>query len=45
MIDIKEVEINGEIVEMVEITDDSGNVTAMTKEHYDSLPKTFGGSI
>jgi hypothetical protein len=45
MINIKEVESNGETIEMVEISDESGNVTSMTKEHYDSLPKTFGGSI
>ncbi len=45
MINIKEVEINGETVEMVEIVYDLGNATSMTKEYYDSLPKTFGGSI
>jgi hypothetical protein len=45
MINIKEVEINGEIVEIVELVDDLGNATSMTKEYYDSLPKTFGGSI
>lgn len=45
MINIKEVEINGETVEMIEIVDDLGNATSMTKEYYDSLPKTFGGSI
>lgn len=45
MINIKEVEINGETVEMVELVDDLGNATSMTKEYYDSLPKTFGGSI
>lgn len=45
MINIKEVEINGELVEMVEIVDDLGNATSMTKEYYDSLPKIFGGNI
>ena len=45
MINIREIESNGETNEMVEISDDSGNVTSMTKEHYDSLPKIFGGSI
>ena len=45
MINIKEVESNGEIIEMVELVDDLGNATSMTKEYYDSLPKTFGGSI